>query len=91
MPVGEPDLSTRPSIDETIAAERLRIADELQDLIASTMSGMILQAQRVDQTDEGSPDELRQTLRDIALDGQQTLKSMRAIVRGLRAVHPSAA
>ncbi|MCD5354165.1 sensor histidine kinase [Kineosporia mesophila] len=70
--------------DQLVAAERTRIARELHDVVAHHISAVVLRAQAADRVADARPEQLREAVRWIALDGQQTLAAMRQVVKVLR-------
>ncbi len=70
--------------DQVVAAERTRIARELHDVVAHHISAVVLRAQAADRVADAQPEQLREAVRWIALDGQHTLAAMRQVVRVLR-------
>nr|WP_269328596.1 histidine kinase [Kineosporia babensis] len=67
-----------------VTAERTRIARELHDVVAHHISAVVLRAQAADRVADTQPEQLRDAVRWIALDGQHTLAAMRQVVRVLR-------
>ena len=70
--------------DQVVSAERTRIARELHDVVAHHISAMVIRAQAADRVADDRPAELRQAVRWIAANGQETLSAMRHVVRVLR-------
>jgi len=77
--------------EQVVAVERTRIARELHDVIAHHVSAMVIRAQAADRVAGRRPEEARDTVRWIALTGQEALAAMRQIVRVLRSTDGSAA
>ena len=78
--VKERDLRAR----EAAAAERSRIARELHDIVAHSVSVMVVQAGGAEELLESSPERARQALRSVRETGQQALVEMRRMVGLLR-------
>ena len=66
-----------------VAEERARIARELHDVVAHSVSVMVVQAQAAQRL-EGEADLLRQTLNSIETTGRQALVEMRRLLGVLR-------
>ena len=77
--------------DQMVAAERTRIARELHDVVAHHISAVVLRAQAADRVADAQPEQLREAVRWIALDGQHTLAAMRQVVKVLRSTDSDAA
>jgi signal transduction histidine kinase len=67
-----------------VAAERERIARELHDVIAHSLSVMVVQAQAADRVLEGEHPSAREALASIDATGRQALTEMRRLVGMLR-------
>lgn len=67
-----------------VAEERARIARELHDVVAHTVSTMVLQAEAADEIFESDPQRARQTLRTIQQGGRQGLVELRRLLGVLR-------
>lgn len=65
-------------------AERLQLARELHDFVAHHVTGIVAQAHAAGVIHQSSPQQIAPILRNIAEAGQQTLDSMRRLVRVLR-------
>jgi signal transduction histidine kinase len=76
----ERDLRAR----EAVVAERERIARELHDVVAHSVSVMVLQAGAVRRTLAPTQDEQAQALRAVADTGRQAMTEMRRLVALLR-------
>ncbi|GAB6899743.1 sensor histidine kinase [Kineosporia succinea] len=76
--------------DQMVAAERTRIARELHDVVAHHISAVVLRAQAADRVADARPEQLREAVRWIAVDGQQTLAAMRQVVKVLRSADSAA-
>jgi signal transduction histidine kinase len=75
----------RPARDErAAAAERLRIARELHDVVAHHLTGMVVQAAAAERAVDRDPASVRAALRDIRSQGKATLASMRQLAGLLR-------
>ena len=68
-----------------LAEERARIARELHDIVAHTMSGMVVQAGAAAQVVDEDPDFVRRALETIRRGGSEALGEMRRMVSMLRA------
>jgi len=77
--------------DQLVAGERTRIARELHDVVAHHISAMVLRAQAADRVADAQPEQLRDAVRWIALDGQHTLAAMRQVVKVLRSADSAGA
>jgi signal transduction histidine kinase len=67
-----------------VAAERARIARELHDVVAHSLSVMVVQAQAADRVLEGEQPSAREALRSVHATGRQALVEMRRLVGLLR-------
>ncbi|WP_128380533.1 sensor histidine kinase [Streptomyces cavernae] len=65
-------------------AERLQLARELHDFVAHHVTGIVAQAHAAGVIHQSSPHQIGPILRNISEAGQQTLDSMRRLVRVLR-------
>ncbi len=75
------------SVERTMSAvleERTRIARELHDIVAHSMSVMVVQAGAAEQVVTDEPDEAREALRQIRRTGTGALAEMRRLVSVLR-------
>lgn len=84
------ELLRRAETEQVVSAERTRIARELHDLVAHHISAVVIRAQAADRVADAHPDELREAVRWIAANGQETLAAMRHVVRVLRSAHEGA-
>ena len=79
---------------EAAASERARIARELHDIVAHSVSVMIAQAGGAEEIVESAPERAREAMRCVRETGQQALVEMRRMVGLLRSgdetlgVHP---
>ena len=69
---------------QAISDERARIARELHDVVAHSMSVMVVQAGAARRVIDGDPDQAREALRSIEETGRQALEEMRRLVGVLR-------
>ena len=67
-----------------VADERSRISRELHDIIAHSVSVMVVQAQAAERLLEGEQRESRQALRSVETTGRQALAEMRRLLGILR-------
>ena len=67
-----------------VAAERGRIARELHDVVANSLSVIVVQAQAADRVLEGEQASAREALRSVHATGRQALVEMRRLVGLLR-------
>jgi signal transduction histidine kinase len=67
-----------------VAAERERIARELHDVVAHSLSVMVVQAQAADRVLEGEQASAREALASVHATGRQALVEMRRLVGLLR-------
>lgn len=77
----ERDTTTRLAV----TAERLRLARELHDSVAHTLTATVVQAERCEQVIESDPGAAREASRAIQDAGRRGLAELRATVRVLRA------
>ncbi|WP_205648234.1 sensor histidine kinase [Actinomadura rubteroloni] len=70
--------------------ERARIARELHDILAHTVSVMVVQAAAADDVFDANPARARQALRDLETSGRQALTEVRRFLRTVRALDPDA-
>ncbi len=80
----EVEVSTAERTMSAVLEERSRIARELHDIVAHSMSVMVVQAGAAEQVVADSPDEARQALRQIRRTGTEALAEMRRLVGVLR-------
>jgi signal transduction histidine kinase len=69
---------------EAVAAERSRMARELHDVIAHSISVIVVQAGAAEEMCERDPDQARQALRSIRTAGSDALTEMRRLLGVLR-------
>lgn len=69
---------------EAAAAERHRIARELHDIVAHSVSVMVVQSGGAEELLDSSPERAREALRSVRETGQQALVEMRRMVGLLR-------
>ena len=69
---------------QVVAAERVRIARELHDVVAHHMGAVVIRAQAADRVADLDPGAPREAVQWIAATGQEALASMRQVVRVLR-------
>jgi signal transduction histidine kinase len=67
-----------------VLEERARIARELHDVLAHTVSVMVVQAAAADDVFDVSPAKARQALRDLETSGRQALTELRTLLRTVR-------
>lgn len=67
-----------------VAEERARIARELHDVVAHSLSVIIVQADGAQYTMEQDPERARQALRTVSSTGREALDEMRRLVAVLR-------
>ena len=67
-----------------IAAERARIGSELQDIIAHTISAMVIQAGSARLTMGSEPDRARESILNVERTGRQALSDLRRLLGMLR-------
>ena len=68
----------------TLVAERTRIARELHDVVAHSMSVMVVQAGAAEQVVDEDPEQVRKALASIRTTGAAALAEMRRVVAILR-------
>jgi signal transduction histidine kinase len=71
-----------------VALERGRIARELHDVVAHSVSVVVVQADGAERLVETDPARAREALRDIAATGRQALAEMRRLLGVLREAEP---
>jgi signal transduction histidine kinase len=74
-----------------IAEEQARIARELHDVMAHSMSVMVVQAAAAKDVFDTNPDQARESLRSIESTGRQALAEIRRVLDVVRPVDGSAA
>ncbi len=67
-----------------IALERGRIAREMHDVVAHSVSVVVVQAAAAERMVETDPERARQAMRDVAATGRQALTEMRRLLGVLR-------
>jgi signal transduction histidine kinase len=67
-----------------ILEERTRIARELHDVLAHTVSVMVVQAAAADDVFDSSPERARQAVRDLEGSGRQAMAELRRFLRTVR-------
>jgi signal transduction histidine kinase len=67
-----------------VAEEQARIARELHDVMAHSMSVMVVQASAAEDVFDRSPDQARQALRSIESTGRQALAEIRRVLDAVR-------
>ena len=67
-----------------VASERSRIARELHDVVAHSLSVMVIQTQAADRVLEGEQHSAREALASVDATGRQALEEMRRLVGMLR-------
>lgn len=67
-----------------VATERTRMARELHDIAAHHLSALIIQAAAAERTVDTEPERAKQIIREVRVQGRETLADMRAIVGILR-------
>ena len=67
-----------------VATERMRLARELHDVVAHTMTVMVIQAAAAEESLDGDPAAARRSLARIAEAGRGGLSDLRSLVRVLR-------
>jgi signal transduction histidine kinase len=73
-----------------VLEERARIARELHDILAHTVSVMVVQAAAADDVFDANPARARQALRDLETSGRQALTEVRRFLRTVRSLDPGA-
>jgi signal transduction histidine kinase len=67
-----------------VLEERARIARELHDVLAHTVSVMVIQAAAADDVFDSSPERARQAIRDLEGSGRQAMAELRRFLRTIR-------
>jgi signal transduction histidine kinase len=67
-----------------VAEEQARVGRELHDVIAHTLSVIVIQAGAADDVFDTSPDRARQALRSIGSAGRQALAELRRVLAAVR-------
>lgn len=73
-----------------VARERVRIARELHDVVAPTVSAMTVQAALALDALDAKPEVARQAMRQVRTSGKEAVRELRAAVGVLRQVEPDA-
>ncbi len=86
--LGEAARSRRVAIDEeaqrAIGEEQARIARELHDVIAHSVSMIVVQAAAADEVFDDRPDQAREALRSIEHAGRDALRELRRLLSAVR-------
>jgi signal transduction histidine kinase len=86
--LGEAARNRRAAIEEesqrAIADEQARIARELHDVIAHSVSMMVVQAAAADEVFDQRPDQAREALRSIERAGRDALRELRRLLGAVR-------
>ncbi|MFD0687301.1 MFS transporter [Actinomadura fibrosa] len=69
-----------------VLEERARIARELHDVLAHTVSVMVVQAAAADDVFDADPARARQALRDLETSGREALAELRTFLRTVRSL-----
>jgi signal transduction histidine kinase len=69
---------------QAVLEERARIARDLHDVLAHTVSVMVVQAAAADDVFESNPDKAREALRRTEETGRQALAELRGFLRAVR-------
>ncbi|WP_141579020.1 sensor histidine kinase [Actinomadura sp. WMMA1423] len=69
-----------------VLQERARIARELHDVLAHTVSVMVVQAAAADDVFDADPDKARQALRGLEGSGRRALTELHALLRTVRSL-----
>lgn len=70
--------------ERAVIEERARIARELHDIVAHSLTGIIVRAQAADRVAESEPGAAREAVRWIATSGKEALTAIRQTVKVLR-------
>ena len=76
----EQELETR----RAVAEEQARVGRELHDVLAHTLSVIVIQAAAAEDVFDSSPDRARQALRSIESAGRQALSELRQVLDAVR-------
>ena len=79
-----PKPSARAEARQAVAEERTRIARELHDVVAHSMSVVVVQASAAQRVMASDPDRAREALASIEVTGRDSLGEMRRILGALR-------
>lgn len=75
----------REALDRLVlATERLRLARELHDVVAHTLTVTVIQAQACEDALDDEPERARQAAREVQAAGRRGLADLRSLVRVLR-------
>jgi len=78
-------LREREALDRlAVANERLRLARELHDVVAHTMTVAVIQAEACEDAFEDDPERAREAARQVQAAGRRGLADLRGLVRVLR-------
>jgi len=87
--LGEASRSRRVAIGEearrAVSEEQARLARELHDVIAHSVSVIVVQASAADDVFEARPEQARAAIRSIEASGRDALLELRRLLRGMRA------
>ncbi|WP_177324378.1 sensor histidine kinase [Streptomyces mirabilis] len=75
---------TRAEMRRAVVEERARIAREVHDVVAHTLSVMVIQAGAADDVFTQRPEQARQALRSIETGGRSALGELRLLLRAFR-------
>lgn len=75
---------TRAEMRRAVVEERARIAREVHDVVAHTLSVMVIQAGAADDVFTQRPEQARQALRSIETGGRSALSELRLLLRAFR-------
>ncbi|MFG2387073.1 sensor histidine kinase [Streptomyces avermitilis] len=77
---------TRAEMRRAVVEERARIAREVHDIVAHTLSVMVIQAGAADDVFTEQPEQARQALRAIEMGARSALGELRLLLRAFRPV-----
>ncbi|MFF0034051.1 histidine kinase [Streptomyces avermitilis] len=77
---------TRAEMRRAVVEERARIAREVHDIVAHTLSVMVIQAGAADDVFTEQPEQARQALRAIEMGARSALRELRLLLRAFRPV-----
>ncbi|MFI1369437.1 sensor histidine kinase [Streptomyces griseochromogenes] len=81
---GAQQARTRAEMCQAVAEERARIAREVHDVVAHTLSVMVVQAGAADDVFNERPEQARQALRAIETGARSALGELRLLLRAFR-------